>query len=396
MEKLWRKINPPELPDKMFLRQNFDQLRFFNIYRGASKAPFGQQFRFYALEVFLALQFFPIAYDLTTVLDDIALIGDDLCVLTGVVMVLMKRWHCRSIVDQLDDCVQKFDEYYAHYRSRGAEFAEAIRRETLPDRILAFMSHVLGGAMCVFFVMRELLSDGESHILRAKFPFNTDTTVGHMVVFASQAFLLCHSVVSTVLIEDFSTELLSQLSVLFVLLRMEFEQVAKGYPLPRDQLLHYDEAIAARIKQLIVQHQKLLSFADRVKELYETNIMGQFVASSIIICMTAFEVMFAKGQMILICRFGAYMAISFHQIFAWCFFGDRMTHMSTSIHEGIFACNWIGLDNGLKKDLGFAMMRAQQPYVINVYGMFPLTFAMFIAISSRAYSVMTLMQSMIE
>ncbi|XP_058055971.1 odorant receptor 47b-like [Anopheles bellator] len=390
MEKLWCKINPPVLPDKMLLRQNFDNLR------GASKAPFGQQFRFYALELFLTLQFFPVAYDLTTVLDDIAFIGDDLCVLTGILMVLMKRWHCRSIVDQLDECVQKFDEYYVHYRSRGTEFSEAIRRETLPDRIFSIASTILGGMMCGFFIMRELLSDGESHILRAKFPFNTDTPVGHWFVFASQAILLCHSVVSTVVLENFSTEMLSQLSVLFVLLRMEFEQVAKGHPLPRSQLLYYDEAIAVRIKQLIVQHQQLLSFADRVKELYETNIMGQFVASSIIICMTAFEVMFAKGQMIPICRFGAYMAICFHQIFVWCFVGDRMTHTSTSIHEAIFACNWIVLDNGLKKDLGFAMMRAQQPYVINVYGMFPLTFAMFIAISSRAYSVMTLMQSMIE
>ena len=72
------------------------------------------------------------------------------------------------------------------------------------------------------------------------------------------------------------------------------------------------------------------SFCNRLKRLYEPNIMAQFVCSMLIICLTAFELMFAKGDPMQMVRFGAYMLAGFYQVFVWSFFGNRVTNMVSS------------------------------------------------------------------
>ncbi|XP_035790538.1 odorant receptor 47b-like [Anopheles albimanus] len=126
------------------------------------------------------------------------------------------------------------------------------------------------------------------------------------------------------------------------------------------------------------------------------NFMGLFVASVIMICTSAFEVLLAKGNVMLIFRFVVLGLSSFYQILIWCFLGDLVAQKSSSICDAIASCNWTVLDTRQKKDLSFIMMRAQKPFIINVYRMFPLTYETFLMILSRAYSAFTVLMEMIE
>ncbi|XP_035792350.1 odorant receptor 47b-like [Anopheles albimanus] len=241
-------------------------------------------------------------------------------------------------------------------------------------------------------ILYGLLSDG--FILRAKFPFNTDTFIGNSIVFLSQMLLVCHSILSIAVVELFSCQIVSQLSLHFQLLSMDFATVGKEFLV--HGALGQGEAVVDRIRKLVLRHQYLLEFGNQVTELFNMNFMGQFVISIILICTSAFEILLAKGNVMLIVRFGAFVLCTFYQIFTWCFLGDLVAQKSSSICDAIASCNWTVLNTRQKKDLSFIMMRAQKPFIINVYRMFPLTYETFLAILGRSYSAFTVLTEMIE
>ncbi|KFB50423.1 AGAP005760-PB-like protein [Anopheles sinensis] len=370
----------------VFVKESFALLRVLGVYRGVRESPFFHRMVYYVPDVFFVLQIATIVWDLAGVLDDIGLFGDDMCILTGLVLTLVKKWHCIVNIEPLDECVEQFQLYFEHYMNHGEQFVDRIRRQKLNEVALLFLSRVLGVVLGGTLILHALLSNGESLILRARYPFSTATPLGYGFVFLCQAFLVSYVLFNVVHIDTVGAQMLSQMSLLFHLHRMEFEAIGEGLQLPPDGPLYGDDAIRSRIH----------GFGDRLKRLYEPNIMAQFVCSMLIICLTAFELMFSKGDLMQMFRFGAYMVTGFFQIFVWSFFGNRITATSTSIHEATSTCNWIVLDDRLKKDLRFTMMRAQKPFVIDVYWLFPLTYETFIAILSRSYSMFTLLRTMIE
>uniref|UniRef100_A0A182FC62 Uncharacterized protein n=2 Tax=Anopheles albimanus TaxID=7167 RepID=A0A182FC62_ANOAL len=231
-------------------------------------------------------------------------------------------------------------------------------------------------------------------IIRAKYPFNTDTIIGYAVVFISQTVLISHGLLSVIVVELFCCQVISQLSLHFQLLNMDFATIGT------ELLVHGPQSqkkmVVSRIRQLLLRHQYLLELGNQVKELLKPNIIGQFVASIIMICTSAFEVLVAKGNVMLIIRFGAFVLAAFFQIFMWSLFGELVAQKSLGICDGIASCIWIVLDSRQKKDLSFIMMRSQKPFIINVYRMFPLTFDTFLAILSRSYSIFTILRETIE
>ncbi|XP_058123174.1 odorant receptor 4-like [Anopheles ziemanni] len=380
----------------VFVKENFAKLKVLGVYRGARDGPFFHRMVYYVPDIFFVLQIATIVWDLAGVLDDIGLFGDDMCILTGLVMMLVKKWHCIVSIERLDECIEQFQLYFERYMNSGEQFVDRIRRQKLQEVVLLYFANALAVILGGTLILHALLSNGESFILRARYPFNTATPLGYGFVFLCQAFLVSYVLFNVVYFDSVGSLMLSQLSLLFQLHRMEFEAIGEGLLLPPVGPLHGDDAIRLQIHKLIESHQQLLQFGDRVKRLYEPNIMAQFVCSMVIICLTAFELMFFKGDLMQMFRFGAYMVTGFFQIFVWSFFGNRVTATSTSIHEAISTSNWIVLNDRLKKDLRFTMMRAQKPFVIDVYWLFPLTYETFIAILSRSYSMFTLLRTMIE
>ncbi|XP_052895908.1 odorant receptor Or2-like [Anopheles moucheti] len=382
--------------EEVYVKYNFCKLRVLGISKDVSKAPFASRVGFYAMEVFSLLQIGTIVWDLAGVLNDIGLFGDDMCILVGLLLMVSKKWHCVLNIHELSECIEQLQTYHEHYLQRGELFVRRLRRQDLQERLLQDASKLLAMVLAGCLMVNALFSNGETLILRATYPFSTTNAFGYGCVFICQAVLVVYVLFCMVLIDCIGAQILSQMSLLFRLQRMEFEAIGADLQLPPDGSLHGDATLRDEIHNLIASHQQLLSFCDRLKRLYEPNIMAQFVCSMLIICLTAFELMFAKGDPMQMIRFGAYMLTAFYQIFVWSFFGNRVTHMSTGISDATIKCNWIVLDDKLKKDLRFTTMRSQKPFIIDVYWLFPLTYETFIAILSRSYSIFTLLRTMIE
>uniref|UniRef100_A0A182QEY7 Odorant receptor n=1 Tax=Anopheles farauti TaxID=69004 RepID=A0A182QEY7_9DIPT len=330
--------------EQVFVKRTFVKLSILGIYKRSTRVTFGGRAWFFAVEAFFLLQISTIVWDLATVLGDIGLFGDNMCILAGLLLMLVKKWHSVAKVDEIAECVEQLQAYHVYYLQKGDRFVRRMRNQNLQERLLldaaALIATVLGGCLIV--------------------------------------------------------NILSQMALQFCLLRMEFETIGTELSLPLDGPLHGDEELRRRIHRMIANHQQLLGFCNRLKRVYEPNIMAQFVCSMLIICLTAFELMFAKGDPMQMIRFGAYMLTAFYQIFIWSFFGNRVTQTSTGISDGTVSCNWTVLDDSLKKDLRLTTMRSQKPFVIDVYRLFPLTYETFIAILSRSYSIFTVLRTMIE
>ncbi|ETN67579.1 putative odorant receptor [Anopheles darlingi] len=390
MSSLW----PRDLPDELYITYQFDNLRFIGIYPGFSKAPFWQRLGLYVLDLFCVLQHIAIACDLLEFREDIERFGDDICLLTAFTLVLGKRWFCRFYIDDLLDFVEQLSLGFDHYRHREQQYVQQLLSHHRLESLIAYMGRMLSIVLFLAMVAHGLLSNG--FILRAKYPFSTDSFLTCGAVFLSQMLFDGYSILTIMLVDLFTILVLSQLSLHFQLLSMDFANIGRVLPATVHGPLCRDEAVLAHIRELVLRHQNLLDFGTQVMKMYDSNLMGQFVASIIVICMSAFELLLAQGNVTLVIRFGMFMVCTFFQILVWCFFGDLIAQKSLSICDGIANCNWIVLDDRQKKDLSFIVMRAQKPFIIDVYRLFPLTYETFLAILSRSYSMFTVMMEMIE
>ncbi|EAA44074.1 AGAP005760-PB [Anopheles gambiae str. PEST] len=373
-----------------------------------------------------------------------------MCILAGLLLTLAKKWHCVLYIDELWECVEQMQTYHEHYLLQGEWFVRRMRRQNLQERMLQDASKLLATllASCLMVNVRiygilvqefTIFEDG----LRLIF-YSTQCSLGTLFQ-RRNAYPACHLSLQhghhawlrvCVRLSGLSDRLRTvqhgadrlyrrasaQPDGATVLHAAQTVRADRGRssaaprgPPPRRpvdtgpgvQCDSFTPAVAVvsigktrmSLALFSTPERPLLftgSFCNRLKRLYEPNIMAQFVCSMLIICLTAFELMFAKGDPMQMVRFGAYMLAGFYQVFVWSFFGNRVTNMSTGISDATISCNWIVLADGLKKDLRFTTMRSQKPFVIDVYWLFPLTYETFIAILSRSYSIFTLLRTMIE
>ncbi|XP_065077695.1 odorant receptor 2a-like [Ochlerotatus camptorhynchus] len=138
---------------------------------------------------------------------------------------------------------------------------------------------------------------------------------------------------------------------------------------------------------------KMLTFGKQVSALYQPMLLAQLACSLSMLCLTAFEATLTTHDIFLFMKFAVYAVSVMIQILYWCYYGNRVSHMSTTINEAIIKCNWIAADNSFKKDLMFTMMRAQKPFQFMVYGYFPISYDTFISVLSRSYSLFTLFKT---
>uniref|UniRef100_A0A182FZN4 Uncharacterized protein n=1 Tax=Anopheles albimanus TaxID=7167 RepID=A0A182FZN4_ANOAL len=356
--------------------------KFVCIYPGFSEAPYWQRLGLYVLELFCVLQTVAIACDLLESRGDIVRFGDDISVLAAFTLVLVKRCFCRFYIDDLFDFVEQYRIGYTLYRHREQQYVQQILWHHRLELLIAYLARVLAALLFLAMIAHGMLSNG--FILRAKYPFRSDTFIACGAVFLSQMLLDSYTVLSVVLMDLFCMQVLIQLSLHFQLLSLDFATIGRVLP------------AVTPTRELVLRHQYLLNFGTQVMKVYDSNLMAQFVASIIVICMSAFELLFAEGNVMLTFRFGMFMLCTFFQILIWCFIGDLVGQKSLGISDGIAMCNWLALDNSQKKDLTFTMMRAQKPFIINVYRLFPLTFESFLTILGRSYSLFTVMRGMIE
>ncbi|XP_029729034.2 odorant receptor 13a-like [Aedes albopictus] len=333
---------------------------------------------FYLISLLFSFHWYALVRDLVETYNDLILFGDNMCVTAGVSLVLYKKAYHNYYRESFEKIFEKL-QFYSQVNDKKITPVRNLLRTYFIQEYILTISTIFLGLSLIIAISGHTFFDSTLP-MRAKYPIGVDSLETLVFFSLFQVIVSFFLIEGIVFIDGIGGQVMSQISLQFHILTLEFRTL--GGTLNRDS---EDPSYISQIKQdlheLIQRHQDLMEFGRNVNELYQPMLMAQLGCSVSMICLTAFEATLTMHDLFLFMRFAVYTISVLIQILYWCYYGNRVSYMSTMINEAIIECNWLTSDTSFKKDLMLTMMRAQKPFKFVVYGYFPISYDTFIAVS---------------
>ncbi|XP_037941198.1 odorant receptor 47b-like [Teleopsis dalmanni] len=395
----WKVLKQGRHPEHIFLVFPRNYLKCICLWLSASTVQ-SLTYRIinYIIMILLAIFTLTIACDLYEVSNDIVLFGDGLVVLTGLFLIYFKIWLFRSRADEMDSITNAFNIIHTKF-SFGMEKKNP---KILTYQRFAFLldASVFTNfcILIIWFFMAisvQPLFTSETLIFRAKFPFSLHDPQRHpyavTCIYFFQFFCTIYVLFVIVLIDSIPTQYFTQTSVSLKTLCECIRSLGKD-----DQVVNHVN-MRSQLREIVHFHQLIIGLVDRINKCFYSNYIAQMGASTIIICLTAFESLLVKDELMVAIKFYIYMLSGFLQLFYWCFCGNRMYFDSVKVSTAAFGLHhWYNESLELQRDLMFLIQRAQKPLVFYAKPLPGFTFSTFTSILSTSYSYFTLLRTMNE
>ncbi|CAK1589774.1 unnamed protein product [Parnassius mnemosyne] len=145
--------------------------------------------------------------------------------------------------------------------------------------------------------------------------------------------------------------------------------------------------------KLIKWHQSLIKAVNTLEIIYSRSTLFNFVLSSVIICLTGFNVT-AINNVAFAVTFLTFLSMSLLQIFFLCLFGDMIMSSSQEVSDAVYNSLWYAADWRVGKDLLLVQIRAQKPCKLTAFGFADVNLRAFTRIISTAWSYFALLKTM--
>ncbi|XP_052758088.1 odorant receptor 4 isoform X4 [Galleria mellonella] len=169
----------------------------------------------------------------------------------------------------------------------------------------------------------------------------------------------------------------------FKILRHRFENMVKDST----------EETRAQLVKNIVRHQELIELVNQVEILYSKSTLFNIVTSSVLICLSGFNITTLKDTSVII-LFGTFLYMSLSQISLLCYFGDLLMNSSIQLTGGIYNSLWYETDQEIKKCILLIIIRTQKPCKLTAAKFADLNLSAFTTILSRSWSYFALLRTM--
>ncbi|XP_068909803.1 putative odorant receptor 92a [Tenebrio molitor] len=136
----------------------------------------------------------------------------------------------------------------------------------------------------------------------------------------------------------------------------------------------------------IIHHKNIIQFADDMTDLFTTCIMGQFVVSVIIICLTMFQMSLVSVLSLQFLSMTLYQGCMVLEIFLWCYYGNDVILQSGKLTQSAYMCEWVPCSQLFKRNLLYFMTRSQTPLKLCAGGYFTLSLETFMAVLKSSWS----------
>ncbi|KAJ8708312.1 hypothetical protein PYW07_010437 [Mythimna separata] len=146
------------------------------------------------------------------------------------------------------------------------------------------------------------------------------------------------------------------------------------------------------LRKAIVRHQELIDLVDQSELLFTKSSLFNIVMSSILICLSAFNITVAN-LMADVIAFITFLLMSLSQISMVCYFGDLLMNSSVEINKFIYNCPWYEADADSKRTLFLVMMRSQKACRLTAWKFAVLNLGAFTTILSRSWSYFALLKT---
>ncbi|XP_047993418.1 odorant receptor 4-like [Leguminivora glycinivorella] len=148
-----------------------------------------------------------------------------------------------------------------------------------------------------------------------------------------------------------------------------------------------------KLKKLVDRHEKIIQAVALLEYIYTKLTLLNFVSSSLLICLTGFNVA-ATRDIVVIITFLTFLLMSLLRTYLLCFCGDMVMTSSTGVSNAVYNSKWYTVNAMTAKYLHVIQMRAQLPSKLTAYGFADVNMVAFSRILSTAWSYFTLLNTM--
>ncbi|KAI5646643.1 7tm odorant receptor domain-containing protein [Phthorimaea operculella] len=179
----------------------------------------------------------------------------------------------------------------------------------------------------------------------------------------------------------------SYIRIQFQLLAYEVGQLVKQH-----QNLCEDAAFKAKFEDIVNWHQQVIYSVELLEVIYCKSTLFNFVSSSVLICLTGFNVTTIDDQAFVI-SFLSFLFMSLLQIYSLCFFGDMLMSSSKQLADAVYKSQWYLADAKTAKLLFMIQMRSQKACKLTASGFADVNLNAFTKVLSTAWSYFTLLRT---
>ncbi|XP_063394712.1 odorant receptor 67c-like [Cydia fagiglandana] len=144
--------------------------------------------------------------------------------------------------------------------------------------------------------------------------------------------------------------------------------------------------------EVVRRHQDLIHLADQVEVLYSKSTLFNIVTSSVLICLSAFNVTSVEDMGVVI-SFMAFLSMSLTQIFLLCYFADMLMKSSMEISDAIYNSEWYQADQRMKRNVLLVLTKSRRPCKLTAARFADVNLTAFTTILSRSWSLFALLKT---
>ncbi|XP_061705407.1 odorant receptor 67c-like [Cydia pomonella] len=152
------------------------------------------------------------------------------------------------------------------------------------------------------------------------------------------------------------------------------------------------EREGSQFVEVVKRHQDLIHLADQVEILYSKSTLFNIVTSSVLICLSAFNVTSVEDMGVVI-SFMAFLSMSLTQIFLLCYFGDMLMKSSMEISDAIYNSAWYQADQRTKRNVLLVLTKSRRPCKLTAARFADVNLTAFTTILSRSWSLFALLKT---
>ncbi|RZC36188.1 7tm 6 domain containing protein [Asbolus verrucosus] len=187
-----------------------------------------------------------------------------------------------------------------------------------------------GGPVISLWVLLPLLNKSRELPLSFWYPYNTKTSLVYEMTYLHQVVSIFYTLIAV-----YNIDML--IAALMVFIGAQCDILSDNLrSLQANTAASFNKKLINSIKH----HQEILSFAKNCNQFFNVTLLGQFLASSVILSLILYRLALDKNVDIKFCAHVVLVAFYMIQIFTYCWFGNEVEIKSNQIPYSIFESEW--------------------------------------------------------
>nr|AOE48097.1 putative odorant receptor OR31 [Scaeva pyrastri] len=328
-----------------------------------------------------------IDHDFTAIFQALCMVGSAVQGLSKLYSFTKHRVIYRKIFDEVD-------EVYKIYQEKSIDYQNALSNATsIISKFLKFNAclYLIGTLVIISFPISYLIFFGEKiFVMQFLIPgIDPKSDIGHLILFVAHSTCILMGSFGNFAGDMFFFVFLLQVPLFKNILRIKFEDLNE---VTTDMEIDNSDQTLPLLRDILSWHQKYSDFTKTLSDVYFAVLFIQTFTTSFNIGMTIFITFMGAWP-----AGYAYLIYSFIMLYTYCGMGT-VTEISNDdvCHYVYNTCLWYRLSVGERKMLVIMMMKAQNPTLLTVGDIMPLSVTTGLSLTKTIYSFLMMLLNFTE